>query len=188
MNSPFKFKFLLVFLVLLSSCGIDELDFDQANNYSAVRVFKASLVYFTASQGDFLDATGAEITVPIGDNAGFLFFINNPSLRSNLEKLEIEVEINNQFNREFKGKIQFFDENGVLTQEFDDLNIASKQTNYKNTFTLLIADNVSFLNSTEVRLQVELQPSTDGSVLNPANQETLNFKSTGVYYIKGGTK
>ena len=180
-----SYKSLLIVLVLLSSCGISDLDLEQIKDYSVTRVFKLALAQFTIDQNDFLDTTGAEITVPVGEEAGFLFFINNPSLRDNLEKIEFELEINNKFNRDFEGKIQFLNANNVKTQSFDDINIKANDTLHKQTLTLFIANNTQFLNSSKIKFEVKILPSSDGSVLDPNVDETLKFKSVGVYYIKG---
>lgn len=184
MNFFTKFRLLIV-IVLFSSCGINDLDFEQIDDYSALRVFKTSLTYFTVDQKDFLDTTGAEITIPVDEEAGFLFFINNPSLRSNLEKIEIELEIDNQFDRDFKGKIQFLDDNDIVTHEFDEIFIEAKNSQFKDTLSLLIKDNTRFLTSSKVNFEVELQASTNGSVLDPNVDQTLGFKSVAVYYIRG---
>ncbi|MGB0891203.1 MAG: hypothetical protein ACPGUU_02545 [Flavobacteriaceae bacterium] len=179
------YKFTVIILLFLTSCGIGDLDFEQIEDYSTTRVFKLALAQFTVDQNDFLDLTGAEITIPIGEEAGFLFFINNPSLRSNLQKIEFEIEINNQFNREFKGKIQFLNNNNQETHVFDDINIKANDAAHKQTLTLIIANNTKFLNSTKVNFEVQLEPSSNGSVLDPGIQRTLNFRSTGVYYLTG---
>lgn len=180
-----SYKSLLIVLVLLSSCGISDLDLEQIKDYSTTRVFKLALAQFTIDQNDFLDTTGAEITIPIGENAGFLFFINNPSLRSNLEKIKFELEVNNQFNRDFIGEIQFLDDNDNKTHVFDGITIKAKDSLHKQTLELTISNNIQFLNSTKVKFEVQLEPSSDGSVLDPNIDETLKFKSVGVYYIKG---
>lgn len=188
MNSVLKKYFYLFSVFLYVSCGINDLDLDQIKDYSTTRVFKTSLAYFTVDQKDFLDASGLEINVPVGEEAGFLFFINNASLRFNLEKIEIEIEINNQFSRDFEGKIQFLDANNNITQDFKDIKIKAKNSSHKQTLSLTIANNVHFLNSTKVRFEIKLKPSTNGSVLNTNVKETLNFKSVGIYYITGEYK
>lgn len=173
----------LIFILMLSSC-VKHLDFSQIEDFSATPIFESSLVYFTLDQVDFFDVVNSvELVTPIDDTSGFTI-LKSKFVKDNLIKAELNIEVNNQFDRRFTVNITFLDENNVETHRFDPIIINENNHNFKQIETVTISGNEQFLLSTKVRISIELSPSSDGSVLDPNIEQKLEFKSSGIFYLK----
>jgi len=169
-----------LFLFLFTSC-LNNVNFNQIEDLSAEQVVKSSIVFFTLNQFHFL-TNNVEDRV-ITDVLPFSF-LDNPYLIDNLESAEIEFRINNQFNRDFTVDFEFLDENNVATLSFSTFNIASNNLNFVRKETILVSGNTQFLTSKKIRIIVNLLPSLDGSLLDPAINQTIKIRSAGTYYLK----
>ena len=90
----------LVFILMISSC-VKHVDFNQIEDLSARPIFESSLVYFTLDQVDFFDLVNSvEVVTPINDTSGFTI-LKSKFVRDNLISAELNIEVNNQFNRQF---------------------------------------------------------------------------------------
>ena len=173
-----KFPFLFFFLFL--SC-IKQLDFDQVNDVSISPTYKASLVYFTVNQTDFLLNTTEIPTV----TSEFPFtIIDNSIIRENLKEVELEFEIRNEFPRNFRINLQFLDDNDLVTYTFSEFIIDSNALNFNRKVSIIIASNLRFLETTKLLFTISLLPSSDGSVLDPDIIQTLAFKLAGTYFFQ----
>jgi len=173
----------LIFILMLSSC-VKHLDLSQIEDFSAKPIFESSLVYFTLDQVDFFDVVNSvELVTPIDDTSGFTI-LKSKFVKDNLIKTELNIEVNNQFDRRFTVNITFLDENDVETHRFDPIIINENNHNFKQIETVFISGNEQFLLSTKVRISIELSPSSDGSVLDPNIEQKLEFKSSGIFYLK----
>lgn len=178
-NTPF----FLIFVLLFSSC-LKHVDFNQVEDFSAEPIFETSLVYFTLNQIDFFDIVNSvEVVTPINDTSGFTVF-KSKFVKENLIKADLNFEINNQFNRRFTVNIAFFDDNNLETHKFDPIIVDENNQNFKHLEEISISGNNQFLSSTKIRVSIELSPSSDGSVLDPNDEQKLEFKSSGTFYLK----
>lgn len=172
----------LVLLLTLTSC-VKNLDFNQIKDFTTKQVVIGSIVYFTLDQNNFYDAVNsAEITTPINDDTRFNS-LNNDFVRKNLERMEILFEVNNGFNREFTVNVAFLDENDNVTHTFSPFNIQADQKGFRQTESINVAGNTSFLSSKKIRVGVTLSPSNTGTI-DPNVKRTLEVKSAGTFYIK----
>ncbi len=173
----------LIFILMLSSC-VKHLDFSQIEDFSAKPIFESSLVYFTLNQVDFFDLINSvEVVTPIDDTSGFTI-LRSKFVKDNLIETELNIEVNNQFDREFTVNITFLDENNIETHAFDPIIVAENNPNFTQKETITISGNEQFLRSTKIRVSIELSPSSDGSVLDPNIEQKLEFKSSGIFYLK----
>jgi len=173
----------LIFILMLSSC-VKHLDFSQIEDFSAKPIFESSLVYFTLNQVDFFDLINSvEVVTPIDDTSGFTI-LRSKFVKDNLIETELNIEVNNQFDREFTVNITFLDEHNVETHTFDPIIVTENNHNFKQIESITISGNDQFLKSTKIRVSIELSPSSDGSVLDPTIEQKLEFKSSGIFYLK----
>lgn len=173
----------LVFILMISSC-VKHVDFNQIEDLSAKPIIESSLVYFTLDQVDFFDLVNSvEVVTPINDTSGFTI-LNSKFVRDNLISTELNIEVNNQFDRQFTVNIVFLDNNNVEVHKFDPIIVAANNQNFSQKEAIDISGNEQFLSSTKIRISVELSPSSDGSVLDPNVEQKLEFKSSGIFYLK----
>lgn len=182
MKSIKRIPIFFTFIFLFSSC-IKHLDFEQIEDLTAEPVFKTSLVYFTLNQITFFDRINSlEIVAPISRSSKF-FSLNSTYVRENLIKLELEFEINNEFDRDFTVNFQFLDDNDTITHSFQPFNITAN-TKFSHKEMLLVSENQLFLSSTKIRVLVQLSPSSNGSSIDPAIEKKLVFKTAGTFFLK----
>lgn len=162
------------------SC-VNNVDFNQASDFSLQPVFKSPILFFTLNQFDFLDNSG-EVNSVI-DVLPF-DILENAYLKNGLVKVELEFKINNQFDRNFEVDLQFLDEGGVVTHSFSTFQINSRESNFTREETIIVLDSPQFLSSTRVKVTIKLLPSLDGSSLDPSVNQTLKFESGGTYYLE----
>ena len=183
MNNKRTIPFLLIIFLGITSC-INNVDFTQVEDFSLTPIFKTPLVNFTVNQTDFFDLVNSlEITAPVDDVSSFTL-LRNKFVNENLIQVELEFEMNNQFDRNFQVKFRFLDDNDKVTHEFSTFNIFAKDATFKQKERIGVSANQLFLSSTKVKVSIVLSPSTDGSVIDPNNPQTLTFKSAGTYYLK----
>lgn len=174
---------LLILIYLLTSC-VDNIDFDQIDDFSASPVYKSTLVFFTVNQIDFFDVVNSvELVTPLNDTSDFTILKSN-FIRENLIKVELEFKIVNKFDRDFKVNISFLDVNNNVTHSFNEFHVAAENDSFTQTEEVIVASNQSFLSSTKVKVVIELSPSANGSVIDPNNFQTLEFNSAGTFYLK----
>ena len=172
---PLKIIICIAFFV---SCT-DNLNFDNINLEIEPEV-TLPLVFFELDQRDFLDENDQEIIV-VSDITVFRI-LNNTVLKENLVELAIDFEIENGFNRSFLLDFVFLDEDENITYDLDDLTINAGDLEYSSTRSIVIETSPEFLNSTKVRVDVVLSPSS--TILNPDIEKIFKFKSLGTFYLK----
>ncbi|WP_347174139.1 hypothetical protein [Polaribacter uvawellassae] len=178
-----KTPIFLIFIFLFSSC-IKHVDFDQIEDLTAEPVFKTSLAYFTLNQVTFFDRINSlEIIAPISRTSKFLS-LNSSFVRENLEKLSIEFEIKNEFNRNFTVDFQFLDDNDIVTHSLRRFYIGANNLKYLHNETIIVSGNQKFLSSTKIRVLIQLSPSNNGGGINPNIDKKLVFKTAGTFSLK----
>ena len=172
---PLKIIICIAFFV---SCT-NNLKFDNIN-FEIEPEVTLPIVFLKLDQRDFLDENNQEITV-ISDITDFRV-LNNTVVKENLVELAIDFEIENGFNRSFLVDFIFLDEDENITYNVDDLSVNAGNLNYSSTRSILIETTPEFLNSTKIRVDVFLSPSS--TILNPDIEKTFKFRSSGTCYIK----
>ena len=169
---------IIICITFLVSCT-DNLNFDNINLVIEPE-YTSPLVFFKLDQRDFLDENNQEISV-VSDITDFRV-LDNTVLKENLVELAIDFEIENGFNRSFLVDFIFLDEDENITYNVDDLSVNAGNLNYSSTRSILIETTPEFLNSTKIRVDVFLSPSS--TILNPDIEKTFKFRSSGTCYIK----
>ena len=172
---PLKIIICIAFFV---SCT-NNLNFDNINLDLEPEI-TSPLVFFKLDQRDFLDENNQEISV-VSDITDFRV-LDNTVLKENLVELAIDFEIENRFNRSFLVNFIFLDEDENITYNIDDFLINSGDLDYSSTRSIVIETSPEFLNSTKVRVDVVLSPSS--TMLNPDIEKIFKFRSSGTFYLK----
>lgn len=175
-----RYIYLTVSLFALFSC-VDNLDFDQIE-YSATPIYNAPIISFDLTQNNFIDPnTNTDIT-NVSDDTDFTY-LESSLIRDNLERVELNFEINNQFDeRSFTIFIEFLDENNTPTHPVINFTVQPNQLLIPPVETILISTNQNFLRTRRVRIRAEM--STGTSALNPNIIQHLSFKSAGTFYVR----
>jgi hypothetical protein len=177
---PLKNTLYFICILLIVSCS-KKLDFDQLDDYVLTPVYTSSLGYFTILPIQFFDETGTVEQTEISDLSGFRVF-ENTFLKNNLVKLDFNVEIKNEFDRNFRLNVEFLDDNDNITHKFSTLNINANNLNYTNLEEIDVLTNLNIKNTTQVKVNAILESSTEP--LNSASTSEFEFKSAVTIYIQ----
>ena len=161
----------------------DKLNFDQLDDVVITPVYTSSLAYFTILPIQFFDETGTIQQSEISDVSGFRVF-ENDFLKNNLIKLDFNVEVKNEFERDFTINVEFLDDNNNVTYKFSPLNIEASNLNYLYLEEIDVLVNQSIKNTTHVKINARIENST--SPLNSNGTSEFEFKSAVTLYIEKG--
>ena len=164
-------------LLTITSC-VDNLDFSQIEDYSVTPKYTVSLTYFTILPFQFFNQSGIQ-EFQKTDITDFRVFENSYT-RDNLVKVDFNVEIKNEFDRDFTLKIAFLDGNNNLTHRFKEIKVNANNLNYKFDETIEVSVNPNIKNTTKVRVTI-----IDNSALplDATDTTEFEFKSSAKIYI-----
>ena len=110
-------------------------------------------------------------------------FLQNEWVQENLVKVDFDIHVNNQFDRDFDVVFIFFDANNVQTYAIQPMRIAKNEQDFNHQERINILENEQFLRATKVQVMIQLLPSSDGTSLDPLVAQTIAFKSAGTFYF-----
>jgi hypothetical protein len=180
MKSFKRISFLLSFFIC-ASCS-DELDFNQLDDYVNTPVITSALGYFTIVPAKFFNADGTVQGNSIVDISEFRGF-EQAFIRDNVVKLVLNSEFRNEFDRDVTIRIDFLNNNGIITHRFEPAVIQSNDLN-PSPFSeeIIIASNRNVLNTTQLRITVELEDT--GTQMNPSDVSEFELKSAITFYLE----
>lgn len=170
---------LLLLGFILNSC-VENLDFDQGE-YNASPVLNSPIVFFNLDQNDFIDTTTNTDILCLTEVSNFTYFAG-PFFRDNVERVELSIEVNNQFNRSFTFTMDFLDDNDQVVYSIASFTAPPNQMVTPSITPIIISDNQNFLNTRKIRIIVKMSAST--VPLNPNIIQNVSFKSAGTYYVR----
>lgn len=169
---PILFCFLAI-----TSC-VDNLDFSQIEDYSVSPEYTVSLTYFSILPFQFYNLAGNQESQKT-DITDFRVF-QNSYIRKNLVKVDFNVEIKNEFDRDFTLQIDFLNENMNLTHSFNELKVNANNLNYTFDETVEVRTNPNIKNTTRVRVIVI---DNSSAPIDPSDTTEFDFKSSAKIYI-----
>ncbi len=173
----------LCFFLIFSSCT-KQLDFSQIEEFSFAPIVESSLVFFTLNQLDFFDEINSvEAVVPIEDVTGFSV-LQSKYVQNNLTNVDLNFQVNNQFDRDFTVNVAFLDDLDVEAYVLAPIIIPKNTEEFSYNERIQISGNADFLRATKIRISVQLSPSSDGTVLDPSIEQKLIFQSSGIFYLR----
>lgn len=177
-----KASIALYFFAIFSffSC-VKDIDFDQADDLELTPTYVASLIFTELDQTSFVTPGGTEIT-QFRDVTNIEFF--NESVSDELEKLVLDFEITNPFDRRFTLDFRFLNDTDTEVYRIPRILINENVTKLQVQEEIVLATNRSILNATKIEITLELLPSSDGSVIDFNEKKTFIFKSAGTFYFR----
>ncbi|ARV16681.1 hypothetical protein [Polaribacter sp. SA4-12] len=175
--SPKKLIPILFYLLAITSC-VGNLDFTQIEDYSVTPEYTVSLTYFTILPFQFFNQSGIQ-EFEKTDITDFRIF-ENSYIRKNLVKVDFNVEIKNEFDRDFTLQIAFLDDNNNLTHSFKEIKVKANNLNYKFDETVEVSTNSNIKNTTKVRVTVI---DISAKPLDALGTTEFEFKSSAKIYI-----
>ncbi|MDP5093049.1 MAG: hypothetical protein NWQ17_07045 [Polaribacter sp.] len=179
MKSSTKFAFIASFFLFIS-CA-ESLDFNQIDDYVNKPIFTAALTYFTVVPADFFDSTGTIQQNSISETTNF-DALNSRFVKENLVKLDLDVAIKNEFNRQVTIRVEFLNNNNVTVYAFTPIIIQRNTLNFKYLEEIEIASNSAILNTIKVKITAELENT--GIQLNLNDPSEFEFKSSVTMYFE----
>lgn len=170
----------LIFAIVLTSC-VKDLDFDQTKDFESKPVYTATILYFDLTQRNFVSGNFEIGTV--SDTLDFSL-LSNEVFQKQLEKVELRFKISNEFNRGFRIELDFLDKNFLPVQHIDPLEIPAVTSDFEQRIPIVIKDSPLFLTANKLNINIQLKPSSDGSIININQEKKLSFKSSADFYIK----
>ena len=167
-------------LLFLSSCS-DNLNFNQLDDLVITPVYTSSLAYFTILPFQFFDETGTVQQSEISDISGFRVF-ENIYIKNNLVRIDFNVEVKNEFERDFTLNVEFLDDNNNITYKFSPLNIDATNLDYTYLEEIDVVANKNIKNTTQVKINARIENST--TPLNASDTKEFEFKSAVTLYIE----
>lgn len=168
-------------LILLMISCVKDLDFEQSKGFEFKPMYTATLMYFKLDQTSFV-FQNTEV-LEVSDTIAFTL-LNDKTMQKQLEKVELLFEVANQFNRDFKIELDFLDNKDEIVQHIEPLEVSSNVEDHEQRFTITIANNPQFLTATKLKVNIQLKASSDGSILDVADEKILSFKSGADFYLK----
>ncbi|MET2985797.1 hypothetical protein [Aureibaculum conchae] len=164
----------------LMSCASD-VDFDQAKNIELNQNFTTSFIYLNVDQNKFLNSD-ASAEIPILTDISTIDIFDSKYFEDNLVKTTINFQIENSFDRGFDIEFSFLNTDDVEMNSF----IVSVPNN-SNQIHLQSFEDLDLLSlkfSEKLRITINLQPSSDSSMLMQNTEMKLAIKSFANFIFK----
>lgn len=166
-------------LIVFFSC-VDNLDFDQIDEYTYAPVYTSSLAYFKILPVQFFDVSGTIPVSEIIDETEFRIF-DTTYIRDNIIRLAIDIETKNEIDSDFLVQINFLDDNNLITHQFNTIRVSANNLNHTFNESVQVSTNQNLLNTTKVSMTIRLDnPSPP---LNPSDSSELELKSSITIYL-----
>lgn len=176
-----KHIFLLVISIIIQISCVKDIDFNQVEDLELTPTLVAALVNTKIKQTSMVNSSGVEQTV-FKDVSRFDVF--STSTFKKVQKMVVNFEVTNPFNRRFTLLLTFLDDNSVITYQFPLLTAPENVVNHKFSHEIIIANSPSILNSKNLDATIRLLPSSDGSIININEDKTFKFTSSGTFFLK----
>ncbi|AUC86448.1 hypothetical protein CW731_14680 [Polaribacter sp. ALD11] len=178
-----KNVFPLLCTILFFSCS-QTLDFDQLDGYTIKPTISTSLTFFTIDAASFATAVGVPIITEISEKSDFKLF-ENSFIKQNLIQLDFDIEVRNEFNRDFTIEILLLDEDDTIIYTFNaflGLKVAANNLNFKHKEVIDIEANQNVKNFTRVEIKLSLDDKF--TPLDILDVGRIKFKSAATIYLE----
>jgi len=176
-----KHVFTFVFSVLLCGSCVKDIDFKQAEKLELTPTIVAALVNINVKQTAIVSVSGIEKDEFIDISRSDVF---SNSTFDKVEKVVVNFEITNPFNRRFTLLLFFFDDIDTVTYQFPLITVPENIDNYKFSHEIIIANSPLIVNSKNLNTTIRLLPSLDGSIIDVNDNKTFKINSSGIFYLK----
>lgn len=173
-------SFIVLFFIF--SCS-EKLDFSQLEDYRITPEYTVSLTYFKVTPIRFFNPTTGIQESERTDVTDFKVFENN-LLRNHLVKVDFDVKIKNEIDKDFTLEITFLDSNSNETHRFQDITVSASDLNFEFNETIDVTLKPSLKNTSKVKIRVKI--NNPNPPLSPSDTSEFEFKSSAKIYIDTG--
>lgn len=175
------FKIILLAVLLAFTSCVKDLDFNQVNELELTPSYTTSLVNFSVPQTVFLDPiTGVEVAKTSSKIIFSAIEKIEEKHKKYLERVTVEFDIENPFDRNFQLDFKFVDKNGSQTYDFPVLDIQPNST-YETPHEINLINHPNLLNSVEAEITITLMP---GTTIDQTIPKVFKFKSAGIFNFR----
>lgn len=169
---PFKLLIVFLSLMVVQSCT-KEVDFDQIDDASVQTSYIVSTAYVNFTAPDFLNHLNEEIEV----TSDFIIRKFNDSGKDYLEKVELTIETENSFDRNFIFSIEFFNKEGDLIYTVQPVVNITSNSELTTVLEIPSEDTHFFYEAKFFGFTFVLPPSNSGNSIDLSTEGTLTIKS-----------
>ena len=164
----------LLFLYFTTVSCVDDLDFDQINDYSVTPEFTTALTFFKILTFQFFNSAGIQESerTDITD----LRIFDNSYVKDKLIKLDFNIDIKNEFDKVFIIQIEFLNQNNSLTYRFKEIIISANDLDFNFLEEIDVNSNQNVKNTSKVRINVKL--ANPLLPIDPNDTTELELKSS----------
>ena len=171
---------LVLTIAFLFLACVNDVDFDQIDEFEATPVVNLDLVFFDLDQSNFIDETTQEL-IPVLRDTTQLEFLNDDFFRDNVTQVDFVFQYQNTFNTSFASRAVFLSPSGEEQLSFElganpSIDGLPEVTVLEQT---VIGDELLGIQNS-IMLIIEIIP--EGPVL-PV-EGILNFQSRAVYFLE----
>ncbi len=168
----FKFLILPLLIIGTQSCT-EEVDFNQIDDASLQTSYIFTLAYVNFTAPNFLNNNNEEIEV-ISD---FIIRKFDDSGKDYLEKVELTLEIENTFDRNFIFSVDFYNEIGDLIYTVAPVINIAENSELTTILEIPAEDTHYFYEAKFFGFTFVLPPSNSGNTIDLSTEGTLTFRS-----------
>ncbi|MEO9571333.1 MAG: hypothetical protein ABJH82_02515 [Polaribacter sp.] len=164
---------LFLFFLSITSC-VDDLDFTQFEDYSAAPEFSVALTSFKILPFQFFNSSGIQES-EITDVTNFRIF-DRSYVKDKLVKLDFNIEIKNELDRDFTIIIELLDINDSRTHRFQQIKINANNLDFKFLEVIEVNSNLNVKNTSKVSVTVKMDDTI--TPLDPYSTTEFELKSS----------
>lgn len=176
----FPKKIVLFLFVVFISC-VENLNFDQIEDYSAKPSYSFSIAFTSVKASSFTPVPGAPVITEISQISDFRFF-ENSFIQKNLIRVDYKFEINNTFDRDFTIETSLLDKDEVLIYRLQDLRIKANKLNTPPIESIDVKSIPVIKNVYKVKVTIKLDDVT--TPVSTSEPGVFEFKSASTIYLE----
>jgi hypothetical protein len=166
----YKIFFIIFFIAFSLSGCVKDVDFSQTDDFQLIQPIDIPFVYFDFNQTHFIDAQNNEIQSLTDET---FIKIGSDVWTHISDKVELEINTSNSFDRDFTLKFDFYDINNVFLFQ---KSIAVSANSHNTTQYILIEGEELYLFQLMYKVGTKVIMSTGAPIQSNVNQ-TLSLKS-----------
>ena len=174
------YKILLLSISLCLGSCLDDLDFEQVDDFELEPTVVVSLLNIGLNSNDLIQ--GDIFEEPFEEET-LLPSLQNTLIQEDLEILTLEFEFNNSFENDFTVEVFFLDEFGEFTYVVQPITVSSTIDSEADVFSykedIVILNSPNFLNSDKISVRINYT----GETINDEIDASFVFKSAALFYF-----
>jgi len=171
-------KYILFLLLIQTSC-VKDVDFDQVTTYEWTPVFNVSFANFAITPIVFFNENGT-YTNSISEGIPFDVFTGDPYYDDSIVKIDLEVQVRNEFEKPFNIQIEFFGGNDSI-YKLPSLLVRPNEQDFYHLEEIDLVVSPEFKEARFSRITIQFDDV--GPTLRFDDQSKFVLKSGLIFYI-----